>query len=63
MITNYKTGLTQNVEHSQKRRVFGKAVSRDLSPFVEDIEKRLRTHEAPVLKKKKKNKHVQLELF
>jgi ATP-dependent DNA helicase UvrD/PcrA len=48
---------------AKKRRVFGKAVSRDLSPFVEDIEKRLRTHEAPVLKKKKKNKHVQLELF
>jgi ATP-dependent DNA helicase UvrD/PcrA len=48
---------------AKKRIVFGKAVSRDLSPFVEDIEKRLRTHEAPVLKKKKKNKHVQLELF
>ncbi|MDX2441232.1 MAG: UvrD-helicase domain-containing protein, partial [Desulfobacterales bacterium] len=48
---------------AKKRRIFGKAVSRDLSPFVEDIEKRLRTHEAPVLKKKKKNKHVQLELF
>ena len=48
---------------AKKRRVFGKAVSRDLSPFVEDIEKRLRTHEAPVLKNKKKNKHVQLELF
>jgi len=48
---------------AKKRRIFGKAVSRDLSPFVEDIEKRLRTHEAPGLKKKKKNRHVQLELF
>ena len=48
---------------AKKRIVFGKAVSRDLSPFVEDIEKRLRTHEVPVLKKKKKNEHVQLELF
>ena len=47
--------------HAKKRRIFGKTVSRDLSPFVEDIEKRLRTHEAPVLKKK--NRHVQLELF
>jgi len=46
---------------AKKRRIFGKTVSRDLSPFVEDIEKRLRTHEAPVLKKK--NRHVQLELF
>jgi len=48
---------------AKKRIIFGKAVSRNLSPFVEDIEKRLRTHEAPALKKKKKNKHVQLELF
>jgi superfamily I DNA/RNA helicase len=48
---------------AKKRIIFGKAVLRDLSPFVEDIEKRLRTHEAPVLKKKKKNRHVQLELF
>jgi len=46
---------------AKKRRVFGKAVSRNLSPFVEDIEKRLRTHEAPVPKNKKR--HVQLELF
>jgi len=46
---------------AKKRRIFGKTVSRDLSPFVEDIEKQLRTHEAPVPKKKKK--HVQLELF
>jgi superfamily I DNA/RNA helicase len=49
---------------AKKRRIFGKAVLRDLSPFVEDIEKRLRTHETPVpKKKKKKNRHVQLELF
>jgi len=47
---------------AKKRIIFGKAVSRNLSPFVEDIEKRLRTHEAPV-PKKKKNRHVQLELF
>jgi len=46
---------------AKKRRIFKKVVSRDLSPFVEDIEKRLRTHEAPVPKKKKR--HVQLELF
>jgi len=47
--------------HARKRRIFGKTVLRDLSPFVEDIEKRLRTHETPVPKKKKG--HVQLELF
>jgi len=47
---------------AKKRRIFGKVVSRDLSPFVEDIEKQLRAHEAPV-PKKKKNRHVQLELF
>ncbi len=48
---------------AKKRRIFGKTISRDLSPFVEDIEEKLRTHEASVPKKKKKNTHVQLELF
>jgi len=47
---------------AKKRRIFGKLISRDLSPFVEDIEKKLRAHEAPG-PKKKKNSHVQLELF
>ena len=47
--------------HAKKRRIFGKTVLRDLSPFVKNIEKRLRTHEAQV--PKKKNRHVQLELF
>jgi len=46
---------------AKKRRIFGKTVSRDLSPFVEHIEKRLRSHEAQA--PKKKNRHVQLELF
>ena len=48
---------------ARKRRIFGKKVKRDLSPFIKDIEKRLRTHESPVLKKKKKKRQVQLELF
>ena len=48
---------------AKKRRIFGKVVSRDLSPFIKDIAKRLRTYESPALKKKKKNMHVQLELF
>jgi superfamily I DNA/RNA helicase len=48
---------------ARKRRIFGKTVKTDLSPFIEDIKKRLRTHEASVLKKKKKYRHVQLELF
>ena len=46
---------------AKKRRIFGKLILRDLSPFVKDIEKQLRTHEAPVPKNKKR--HVQLELF
>ena len=46
---------------AKKRRIFGKAVSRDLSPFVEDIEKKLRTHETPVPEQKKRP--IQLELF
>jgi DNA helicase II / ATP-dependent DNA helicase PcrA len=47
--------------HTKKRRIFGKTVLRDLSPFVEDIEKKLRDHESPVPKKKKRP--IQLELF
>jgi superfamily I DNA/RNA helicase len=46
---------------AKKRRIFGKIVSRQLSSFIEDIEKELTAHEAPV--PKKKNSPVQLELF
>ncbi len=48
---------------AEKRRIFGKTVARELSPIVEDIENRLRKHEAPTSKKKKKKSQVQLELF
>jgi len=45
---------------AKKRRIFGKTISRDLSPFVKDIKKKLRTHKT--LGPKKKGP-IQLELF
>ncbi|MDY6790687.1 MAG: UvrD-helicase domain-containing protein [Thermodesulfobacteriota bacterium] len=47
---------------AKKRTIFGKTLSRDLSPFVADIEKQLKKQETPV-PQKKKNRPVQLELF
>ena len=46
---------------AKKRRIYGKTVSRSLSPFVEDIEKGLITHTADGFKKKKNR--IQLKLF
>jgi superfamily I DNA/RNA helicase len=46
---------------AKKRRIYGKTVSRSLSPFVEDIEKGLITHTADGFKKK--NNRIQLRLF
>jgi DNA helicase-2/ATP-dependent DNA helicase PcrA len=51
--------------HAKKRRIFGKYVSRNPSPFVGDIESRLKSDDTPLLKKKKKDKpkQEQLKLF
>ncbi len=51
--------------HSKKRRIFGKLIDRELSPYVKDVEERLKKHEKSLLPKKsrKKKPHVQLELF
>ncbi len=48
---------------AKKRRIYGKQVKRELSPFVEDIEKRLLKYETPGFKRKKKETQVQLNLF
>jgi hypothetical protein len=48
---------------SKKRRLFGQSVSVQISPFVEDIEKNLRNHEAFERKKSKKSGQKQLRLF
>ena len=50
---------------AKHRLIFGKRVSRKLSPFVADIEKQLRVHEKGKPKKNKKDKEsqVQLKLF
>ncbi len=49
---------------ASKRRIYGNTEDRDLSPFVEDIENRLKQDESPRLKKKpKENQQVQLKLF
>ncbi|MEA3279235.1 MAG: UvrD-helicase domain-containing protein [Thermodesulfobacteriota bacterium] len=46
---------------AKKRRIYGKTVTRSLSPFVEDIEKGLIKHRAGGFKKKKNR--IQLRLF
>lgn len=51
--------------HAKKRRIHGRHFDRNLSQFVEDIEKQLKIDESPVLKKKKNDKQqpVQMKLF
>jgi len=51
--------------HAKKRRTYGKYVSRNPSPFMADIESRLKSDDKPLLKKKKKDKpkQEQLKLF
>jgi superfamily I DNA/RNA helicase len=48
---------------TKKRRIYGKQVKRELSPFAEDIEKRLRKHEESQVKKTKRATPAQLKLF
>lgn len=48
---------------TKNRRIYGKPVKRELSPFVEDIEKKLRRHEKPTAKKMKGKTCDQLKLF
>jgi superfamily I DNA/RNA helicase len=50
---------------AKKRRIFGKLENRLLSPFVADIEIRLKLDESPRLKKRKKKgpEQMQLKLF
>ncbi len=47
---------------ARRRRVFGKAEARQVSPFVRDIEERLRKDETPRAGRRKK-KDDQLQLF
>jgi len=47
---------------AKQRRVFGKGEAREVSPFVRDIEERLRKDETPRPGRKKK-KDDQLQLF
>ncbi|MFC1830054.1 UvrD-helicase domain-containing protein [Thermodesulfobacteriota bacterium] len=48
---------------AKRRRIYGKQVARKISPFVLDIEKKLRKHEVSSKKRKKKAKQNQLPLF
>ena len=49
--------------HAGSRRVYGKVTPREISPFIADIETRLKTVETTIKKKKKKEGQKQLELF
>ena len=49
---------------AKKRRIYGQLESRELSPFVADIETRLKEDESPLIKKKKKKTdQKQMTLF
>jgi uncharacterized protein (TIGR00375 family) len=48
---------------AKKRSVYGKFLLRSVSPFVADIENRLKKDETPQIKKKKTSAQQQLELF
>ncbi|RJQ52438.1 MAG: DNA helicase [Desulfobacteraceae bacterium] len=48
---------------AERRSLYGKSLARTLSPFVADIEHRLRNHLQEEIKKHKKEKPMQLELF
>jgi len=49
--------------YAKKRRIYGKIVKRQISPFVQDMENDLVKHETSGFKKKKKNMHTQIKLF
>ncbi|MBU4258876.1 MAG: UvrD-helicase domain-containing protein [Proteobacteria bacterium] len=49
--------------YAKKRRIYGKMVAREVSPFINDIEKSLIKHEEGNFKKIKKKTEVQLKLF
>ena len=49
--------------YAKKRRVYGKIVAREASPFINDIEMSLIKHEESHFKKTKKKTGVQLKLF
>ena len=49
--------------YAKKRRIYGKIVKRQISPFVRDIENDLVKYKPSGFKKKKKNLHTQIKLF
>jgi superfamily I DNA/RNA helicase len=48
---------------AQKRQIYGKTKERTVSPFIGEIENRLKTQEKSLSGKKKKNGPTQLKLF
>ncbi|MDL1968074.1 MAG: UvrD-helicase domain-containing protein [Deltaproteobacteria bacterium] len=49
--------------YAKNRRVYGKILAREVSPFINDIEMSLIKHEESYFKKTKKKTEVQLQLF
>jgi superfamily I DNA/RNA helicase len=47
---------------AKRRRLYGKAANRSLSPYVTDIENRLKKDESPLIKPQKKNESQQKQL-
>jgi len=64
----FYVAMTRAREHlyltyAKKRIIYGKSEEREISPFVRNIEEGLRSHEVSRARSKKKEKHVQLDLF
>ncbi|MBN1932806.1 MAG: ATP-dependent helicase [Desulfobacterales bacterium] len=51
------------LSYAKKRLLYGKLLNREISPFVSDIEKRLKKYEPAFNLKHKTNNHYQLKLF
>ena len=51
------------ITHAKKRRIYGQLKHREISPFISDIEERLRKHEKNISIKRQKKDQIQLSLF
>jgi DNA helicase-2/ATP-dependent DNA helicase PcrA len=48
---------------AKKRKIYGRTQTRTISPFIEEIEDRLKIQEKSISRKKKKKGPTQLKLF
>ena len=51
------------LSYAKKRKIFGRPMIRKMSPFLDEIEKKLKNHERSFGSQKKKTGQAQLNLF